>query len=188
MVFYKVCQFTPPLWLFSVNHLGFPHLVLAAQSCPTLFDSMDCSPPGSSVHGIVQARILEWGDIPFSRASSRPREWTRVCCRQILYQSPGNPFRILNNTYCCLHFQSHPLCRISDSLMTQKAGNQFIWISLLTKCLFKYKFSVGQLIGLDWWDWASCNPLDWRCNFFLPLVNIYTYTHTHTHTHTHIYI
>ena len=37
-----------------------------AQSCLTLSDSMDCSPPGSSVHGIVQARVLEWGAIAFS--------------------------------------------------------------------------------------------------------------------------
>ena len=37
-----------------------------AQSCPTLSDPMDCSPPGSSVHGIFQARVLEWGAIPFS--------------------------------------------------------------------------------------------------------------------------
>ena len=37
-----------------------------AQSCPTLSDSMDCSPPGSSVHGIFQARVLEWGAIAFS--------------------------------------------------------------------------------------------------------------------------
>ena len=36
------------------------------QSCPTLSDPMDCSPPGSSVHGIVQARVLEWGAIAFS--------------------------------------------------------------------------------------------------------------------------
>ena len=36
------------------------------QSCPTLSDSMDCSPPGSSVHGIFQARVLEWGAIAFS--------------------------------------------------------------------------------------------------------------------------
>ena len=36
------------------------------QSCPTLHDPMDCSPPGSSVHGIVQARVLEWGAIAFS--------------------------------------------------------------------------------------------------------------------------
>ena len=35
-----------------------------AQSCPTLFDSMDCSPPGSSVHGIFQARVLEWVPLP----------------------------------------------------------------------------------------------------------------------------
>ena len=41
-----------------------------AQSCLTLFDPMDCSPPGSSVHGISQARILEWIAISFSRGSS----------------------------------------------------------------------------------------------------------------------
>ena len=37
-----------------------------AQSCPILSDPMDCSPPGSSVHGIFQARVLEWGAIAFS--------------------------------------------------------------------------------------------------------------------------
>ena len=37
-----------------------------AQSCPTLSDPMDCSPPGSSIHGIFQARVLEWGAISFS--------------------------------------------------------------------------------------------------------------------------
>ena len=49
-----------------------------AQSCLTLCDPMDCSPPGSSVHGILQARILEWGAISFSRGSSQPRDQTRV--------------------------------------------------------------------------------------------------------------
>ena len=39
-----------------------------AQSCPTLSDPMDCNPPGSSVHGISQARVLEWGAIAFSGA------------------------------------------------------------------------------------------------------------------------
>ena len=47
---------------------------LVAKSCPTLRDPMDCSPPGSSVHGISQARILEWVAIPFSRGSPRPRD------------------------------------------------------------------------------------------------------------------
>ena len=49
-----------------------------AQSCPILCDPVDCSPPGSSVHGILQARILEWVAISFSRGSSQPRDRTHV--------------------------------------------------------------------------------------------------------------
>ena len=52
--------------------------VLVAQSCPTLCSPMDCSLPGTSVHGILQARVLEWVAIPFSRGSSRPRDQTWV--------------------------------------------------------------------------------------------------------------
>ena len=48
------------------------------QSCPTLCDPINCIPPGSSVHGILQARILEWVAISFSRGSSQPRDWTWV--------------------------------------------------------------------------------------------------------------
>ena len=51
-----------------------------AQSRLTLCDPTDCSPPGSSVHGILQARILEWVAMPFSRGSSHPRDWTQVSC------------------------------------------------------------------------------------------------------------
>ena len=54
--------------------------VLVAQSHLTLCDPTDCSPPGSSVHGILQARILEWVAIPFARGSSQPRNRTRVSC------------------------------------------------------------------------------------------------------------
>ena len=53
-------------------------LVWVAQSCPTLCDCMDCSPPGSSVHGFLRARILEWVAIPFSRGSSWPGDQTQV--------------------------------------------------------------------------------------------------------------
>ena len=49
-------------------------LCLVAQSCPTLFNHMDCSPPGSSVYGIFLARTLEWVAMPSSRGSSQPRE------------------------------------------------------------------------------------------------------------------
>ena len=50
------------------------------KSCLTLWDPMDCSLPGSSVHEILQARILEWVAISFSRGSSQPRDQTRVSC------------------------------------------------------------------------------------------------------------
>ena len=50
------------------------------QFCPTLCDPVDCSPPGSSIHGILQARILEWVAISFSRGCSRPRDRTQVSC------------------------------------------------------------------------------------------------------------
>ena len=49
--------------------------MLLPQSCPTLCGTMDCSPPSSSVHGILQARTLEWVAILFSRGSSWPRGW-----------------------------------------------------------------------------------------------------------------
>ena len=49
--------------------------------CVWLFcDPVDCSPPGSSIHGVSQARILEWVAIPFSRGSSWPRDWIHVSC------------------------------------------------------------------------------------------------------------
>ena len=54
--------------------------MLVAQLCPTLCDSVDCSLPGSSFHGILQARILEWVTIPFSRGSSQFKDWTQVSC------------------------------------------------------------------------------------------------------------
>ena len=48
------------------------------QSCPALCDPMDCSSPGSSAHGILQARILEWVAVLFSRGSSQPKDGTQV--------------------------------------------------------------------------------------------------------------
>ena len=62
----------------SVNNTQHVVKVLAAQSWPALWDPMDCSLPGSSVHGILQARILEEVAIPFSRGSSQPRDRTQV--------------------------------------------------------------------------------------------------------------
>ena len=69
-------------------------LVLVTQSCWTLCDPMDCSPPDSSVHGILQARILAWVAVPFSRGSSQPRDWTGSPALQadsLLSEPPGKP-------------------------------------------------------------------------------------------------
>ena len=52
--------------------------LLITKLCPTLCNHMDRSPPGFFVHGILQARILEWVSIPFSRGSSQPRDQTQV--------------------------------------------------------------------------------------------------------------
>ena len=71
---------------FSVTLLFFLACI-CAQLCLTLCDPMDCSLPVSSVHGISQARTLEWVVISYSRGSFRPRDQTFISCigRQILY-------------------------------------------------------------------------------------------------------
>ena len=60
-----------------------------AQSCPTLSDPMDCSPPGSSIHGIFQARVLEWGAIAFSEEPPGPGQIQTVDFSLSLSLSPS---------------------------------------------------------------------------------------------------
>ena len=74
-----------PLWKKALSYkhipLWLPHVhAKSLQSCLTLCDPMDCSPPGFSVHGILQARILEWAAMPSSRGSFWPSDWTCVSC------------------------------------------------------------------------------------------------------------
>ena len=67
----------PASTMLPTSHLPCVH-AKSLQSCPTLCDLVDCSPPSSCVHGILQARILEWVAISSSRGSSWPRDWTQV--------------------------------------------------------------------------------------------------------------
>ena len=66
------------------THIGVATIIAlytwqqVAQSCPTLYDSVDCSPPSSSIHRVLQARIPEWVAVSFSRGSSRPRDRIQV--------------------------------------------------------------------------------------------------------------
>ena len=67
---------------------------LVAKSCPTL-QPMDCSLPGSSVHGISQARILEWATIYSSRSSSQPRFWTPISCLAGAFFTAEPPMKLI---------------------------------------------------------------------------------------------
>ena len=80
-----------PLKSESVNH----------SSCPTLLNSMNCSPPGFSVCGILLAGLLEWVTIPFSRGSFQPKDWTQLSCVAGRFftiwatrEAPGNPWNM----------------------------------------------------------------------------------------------
>ena len=94
---YQLCdlgQVTSPLWASVASAAKRNKLV--AQSYLTLCDPVDCSPSGSSVHGILQARILQWVAIPFSRGSSRPRDRTWILALQIdslPSEPPGRPLQ-----------------------------------------------------------------------------------------------
>ena len=67
------------VWMWELDHKESE----VAQSCPTLSDPMDCSLPGSSAHGIFQARVLEWDTIAFSKESWVPKNW---CFRTVVLE------------------------------------------------------------------------------------------------------
>ena len=85
-----------------------------AQSCPTLSDPMDCSPPGSSVHGIFQARVLEWGATAFSgnmlvqylKTNQRIKAADQVVGGQWEGVDRSLPFIIQRNVQCFFHFDN----------------------------------------------------------------------------------
>ena len=111
--------------------------VLVVQLCPTLHKPMDCRPPGSSVYGILQARILEWVAIPFSRRSSWPKDETQVCiagssltfllhllkrCSQWHLPTANSPIdlrcRAFHMPSSCIHTDlilTSPLCSIAST-------------------------------------------------------------------------
>ena len=106
------------------------------QSCPTLCNTMHCSPPGSSVHGSLQVRILEWVAVPSSRGSFWPRDWTCVS------QSPAlvGGFFTPSATWEALIHVRHTQLIISNLsvlalvpqwrklLKTQDLGMRFRWV------------------------------------------------------------
>ena len=84
----SISQVTREMQIKTKVRYYYKSIVCCAQSCPTLWDPVDCSPPSSFDHGIFQASMLEWVAISSSRESSWPRDWTQVSCigGWILYQ------------------------------------------------------------------------------------------------------
>ena len=91
-----------------------------AQSCPTLSNPMDCSPPGSSVHGIFQARVLEWGAIAFSKEDT---SISMLLLGKLELSSSDLPkvTQVVNgrreiflNLYLSLNPRVFPVCQASD--------------------------------------------------------------------------
>ena len=89
-------------FVLQFNHFSKIYYIscccLVTKSCLTLCYPMDCSLPGSSVHGISQARVLEWVAISFSKGSFQPRDQTLISClagRFFTTESPGKPIRSL---------------------------------------------------------------------------------------------
>ena len=105
----------------TIVSLSYPF----AQSCPTLCNPMDYSPPGSSVHGILQAGVLEWVSIAFSRGSSQLRDWTWVS------HIPGRCFNLWATREECLS-RPEQFCAV-----TMKGGScslSRVWLCNSTDC------------------------------------------------------
>ena len=129
-----------------------------AQSCPTLFDPMDCSLPGSSIHGIFQARVLEWVAIGFSRGSSRLRDWTRVPTLQadaLPSKPPGKP---LSAIYV-------PAIDITCEWALQSAAhiNVVLICWSLSKCLAHCEILVSILHQRKYWVFLYLNWISGNC-------------------------
>ena len=118
--------------------------VLVTQLCPTLCNPMDCSPSGSSVHGILEARILEWLAILFSRGSSSPgmEPVSRVSCigRWVLYHQCHFPLiRVLTSTCVCQISTLALLMVVKQHLCGLFS---FLWLPLInSSTFFMYQFS-----------------------------------------------
>ena len=123
--------------------------VKVAQSCLTLCNPMDCSLPGSSVLGILQARILEWVAIPFSRGSSRSRDQT-----QVSYIAGGFFTNLATREAHTLirkrlisiqHMDTRNICHSHQGNMnfSSKTLGDCLWIcTFLGRCRFRYIHSI----------------------------------------------
>ena len=147
------------MWIILVFHFLISKLTVTvkvnvAQSCLTLYDPMDCSLQGSSVHGIFQVRILEWVTIFFSRRSSQPRDQTQVSrvVGRLFTTGATREVRLTEIVYYSLSYFS--------------VYGQRIYISIL-----KLLFYMNVLLVTEKWLLLSI------CLFSMFLCKLFSYTH-----------
>ena len=120
------------------------------QSCLTLCNPMDCSPLGSSVHGILQARILEWTAMPSPRGSSLPRDWTRLSSVQFSHSVVSDslwPHEARQASLSITNSRSLPKLMSIESVMT--SNHLFLCRPLLST------LNLSQHQGLFKWVSSS---------------------------------
>ena len=151
-----ICYCSNPMPLILLH----AHVAKSLQPCLTLCNLMDCSPQGSSVHGISQVRTLKWIFMPSSRWSSRPRNWTHishVSCigRRVLYHKRhlGSPLILLLLRNCCVLFG--------------EAGTIHLWLfQLLLQSLCPSCVVMEASVLLNWWSASDLTKLS--LNVWLP--------------------
>ena len=160
-----------------------------AQSCPTLCDPVDCSPPGSTVHGILQARILEWVAISFSMGSSQPRDRTWVSllhCRQTLYplSHQGSHREALETINGSLKYQNQVYtqclgqCSFYSSPLPPYLSSALFWGVVYLLKIWKISYSNSRLDDLVWENTTGHSDLSFRqqkpelCPFYFPCLSL----------------
>ena len=111
--FATLCSFLP----YSKGNQLYAYVCSVLQLCPALCDPMDCSLSGSSVHGILQASILEWVALPSSRGSSPPRGWDPHLLCLLRWQRGSLPLHHVGSPYVYIY----PLFRFPSHLGHQRA-------------------------------------------------------------------
>ena len=116
----KISQVNTSVFLTPLTSVTFSCKSVCAHSCLALCNPMDCSLPGSSVHGILQVRILEWATISFLRGSSQPRDKTSVSCVSCI---GIRGFLTTSNTWEALSDWNKELLSLNTTSICRGEGN-----------------------------------------------------------------
>ena len=146
--------------MFSYNNMG--HAYMLSHVC----DPLDCCPPGSSVHGISQARILEWFAIPFSRGSSQPRAGTHVSCIAGRFFTAVPPRKPYNNTVMNLIFLTS-LQLVRWTVVIESKYWQTVTITIWIKCYLLNKLTLLQPLNIQWDTFSKAVSPTWMQEFQL---------------------